>query len=392
MKKVISMLLVICMMAMMLTACGGDDKAASGNDANQKEETGGEEKKEDTEKEDASKDGEDTSKDAEDAAKDLADEVEKASGGEGHKVGFVTFGLGGDFFQQLADTFVEVMEAEGWEAQYEDGKFDPTTQIEACENYIAMDVDVLICWSVAPEAMDSVVQAAMDKGIKFVSFVAETSQYDALMVSDDAELADCCAKLAAQWIDTKFADAEDHSVPVAVLSCRTADTGVVQADELIKIEEFSTKAKFVTEVECEGEDVDTGMKAVENLYTTNPEIKVFLSAHNGLAMGVNNYFTGMSSPVTDYSDMGIFAINGDDAMANVIKTSANDESPLRGMVLTGSVKDTANEIRDVCVGLMDGSMESGTMKKAGTIFVNADTVEEYLSTGAVTSLTAEDFE
>ena len=109
-------------------------------------------------------------------------------------------------------------------------------------------------------------------------------------------------------------------------------------------------------------------------------------------MGVNNYFTGMSSPVTDYSDMGIFAINGDDAMANVIKTSANDESPLRGMVLTGSVKDTANEIRDVCVGLMDGSMESGTMKKAGTIFVNADTVEEYLSTGAVTSLTAEDFE
>ena len=30
-------------------------------------------------------------------------------------VGFVTFGLGGDFFQQLADTFVEKFEAEGWE-------------------------------------------------------------------------------------------------------------------------------------------------------------------------------------------------------------------------------------------------------------------------------------
>lgn len=375
MKKIISMLLVICMMTFALTACGGDSATDANKDAANAENA--------------------TQNEAEDVANDIADEVTDAvdgEGGEGYSVGFVTFGLGGDFFQQLADSFVKVMTDAGWEAEYTDGNFDPTTQISACENYIAKGVDVLVCWSVAPEAMDAVVQSAMDNGIKFVSFVASTSQYDALMISDDAVIADYCAKLAAQWIDTTFADAEDHSVPVAVLSCRVADTGVVQADELIKIEEFSTKAKLVTEVECEAEDVDTGMKAAENLYTTNPEIKVFLSAHNGLAMGVNNYFTSMSSPVTDYSDMGIFAINGDDAMADVIATSATDAAPLRGMVLTGSVMDTANEILDVCSGLMDGSIESGFVKEAGTIFVNADTVEEYLSTGKVTTITAEDFE
>ena len=112
-------------------------------------------------------------------------------------------------------------------------------------------------WSVAPESMDATVEKAMDAGIKVVSFVAETSEYDALMVSEDADLADNCAKLAAKWIDETYADAEDHSVPVAVLSCRTADTGVVQADELIKIEEFSQKAKFETEVECQDEDMQT---------------------------------------------------------------------------------------------------------------------------------------
>ena len=83
-------------------------------------------------------------------------------------VGFVTFGLGGDFFQQLADRYVEVMEEAGWEATYADGEFNPTTQIEKCENYIASDVDVLVLWSVAPEAMDTVVQSAMDAGIKIV--------------------------------------------------------------------------------------------------------------------------------------------------------------------------------------------------------------------------------
>lgn len=372
MKKIVSMLLVICMMTFALTACGGKSTTT-----------------------DANKDAAGETQDAaQDVAEDVADAVEDAvdgQGGEGYSVGFVTFGLGGDFFQQLADCFVQVMTEAGWEAEYVDGAFDPTTQISACENYIAKGVDVLVCWSVAPEAMDAVVKSAMDAGIKFVSFVAPTSQYDALMVSDDAKIADNCAQLAAKWIDTKFADAEDHSVPVAVLSCRVAETGVIQADELIKIEEFSTKAKFVTEVQLEGEDVDTGMKAAENLYTTNPEIKVFLSAHNGLAMGVNNYFTAISSPVTDYSDMGIFAINGDDAMADIIASSATDAAPLRGMVLTGSVMDTANEILYVCNGLMDGSLPSGHLQEAGTIFVNADTVEEYLNTGKVTSLTADDF-
>lgn len=307
-------------------------------------------------------------------------------------VGFVTFGLGGDFFQALADCFKETMEANGWTAEYADGQFDPAKQMEAAENYIAMGVDVLVIWAVAPEAMDAVVQKAMDAGIKVVSFVAPLSDYDALMVSDDADLADQCAKLAAKWIDTEYADAEDHSVPVAVFSCRTAETGVIQADELDKIEEFSTKAQFVTEVECQTEDQQTGLAATENLYTTNPEIKVFLTAHSALALGINSYFTGISSPVTDYTGMGIFAINGDNAAAEYIKASENGETPFRGMVLTGSVQDTANEMLMVCEGVLDGSLEKGYVQKAGTMFVYSETVDEYLSTGTVTSVTAADFE
>ncbi len=310
---------------------------------------------------------------------------------EGKSVGFVTFGLGGDFFQALADTFVEKMTDAGWDAQYADGNFDPTTQIEAAENFIAMGVDVLVVWSVAPEAMSGVVQSAMDAGIKFIAFVAPTAEYDMLMVSDDAELADNCNKLAAKWIDEKFADAEDHSIPVAVFTCRTAETGVLQGDELLKIEEYSQKAQFVTEVECASEDMNAGQQNAENLYTTNPEIQVFLTAHSAIGMGINSFYKSASSPVTDYSDMGIFLINGDSSVAELIKQSVDNESPMRGMVLTGGVDDTAQEILDACEGLMDGSIEPGTVKKAGTVFVDADTVDEYLSTGTVASVTEADF-
>lgn len=346
MKKGISLLLVMCMLVFGLAACGstGNKDTQSGSQTDDKK-----------------------------------------------SVGFVTFGLGGDFFQALADTFVEKFEAAGWDAQYSDGKFDPTAQIEAAENYIAMGVDVLVIWAVAPEAMDSVVAEAKDKGIKVISFVAELSDYDALMVSDDADLADCCAKLAAKWIDETFASAEDHSVPVAVFSCRTAQTGVIQADELVKIEEFSKKAKFVKEVECADETAEVGLNAMQNLYTTNPEIKVFLSAHNGLGNGINNYFTAGDSPVTDYSDMGIFVVNGDSSTAEIIKDSVEGKNPFRGTVMTGSVDETAQEMLDVCSGVLDGSIEKGYVQKAGTTFVYADTVEEYLKDGKVTSVTADDF-
>ncbi|MCR5090348.1 MAG: substrate-binding domain-containing protein [Oscillospiraceae bacterium] len=305
---------------------------------------------------------------------------------------FVTFGLGGDFFQALADTFVETMEAEGWNAEYADGQFNPTAQIDAMENYIAKGVDVIVLWSVAPEAMGFVIEQAQAAGIKVVAFVAPTETYDALMLAEDAKLADSLNYLAAKWIDETFADAEDHSVPVAVFSCRTAQTGVTQADELIKIEEFSDKAMFVKEVELQDENTDTGMAAAENLYITDPEIQVFLTAHNGLALGINNYFTGLSSPVTDYSDMGIFCVNGNEETGKLIKASANGETPFRGMVLTGGVQDTCNEILTVVTGIYSGELPSGTVTNANTLFVNADTADEYLETGNVTALTIADFE
>lgn len=304
---------------------------------------------------------------------------------------FVTFGLGGDFFQMLADEFVKQFNAIGWDAMYADGEFNPAKQIEAAENYIAMNVDLLYIWAVAPEAMNGVIDAAQAKGIKVVAFVAATEKYDALMISDEAELADDLNRMAAKWIDEHFADAPDHSVPVAVFTCRAAETGVTQGNEMLRIEEFSKKAKFAVEVECADETQATGQAKMENLYTTNPEIGVFITPHNDLGMGINAFFTAISSPVTDYTDMAIFNINGSDATAEEIKASTEGKSPLRGTVLTGSVSDTANEMVYVGTGLMDGSLPAGHLQKAGTTFVFADTIDEYLTTGTVKSVTSADF-
>ena len=295
-----------------------------------------------------------------------------ADSGAGKKVGFVTFGLGGDFFQMLADEYKTVFTEAGWEADYADGSFDPNTQIQACENYIANGVDALIIWAVAPEAMNNVIEQAQARGIKVMAFVAETEKYDLVLLNDDKKMATNLAKLAANWIDETFADAEDHSVPVAVLTCRAAETGVLQGDELLTIENYSTKAKLFKEIECADETMTTGQTTAENLYTTNPEVKVFITAHSGLGNGFNNYYTGISSPVTDYSDMAIFCINGDDSTKDAIADSVDGKSPMRGTVMTGSVHDTAMEILEYTTGMCDGTYESGYKHEGANLFVYAD--------------------
>ena len=366
MKKALALLLAL-VMVFALTACGG-----SGSESTQPPA------------------GDNTQNPGTDSTNPPENPGDSTFDPTGKKIGFVTFGPG-EFFTMLADTYVETFKAKGWDASYQDGGFDPPTQIAAAENYIAMGVDVLIIWAVVPEAMTNVVQDAMSKGIKVVAFVGDLPQFNLRMRAEDEDLAANLAKLAAQWIDETYANEPDHSVPVAVLSCRTANTGVIQADVLMKIEDYSTKAKFAGEFEQSDETVPTGQSAAENLYTTHPEIKVFLTPHNGLANGINAFYTSMSSPVTDYTGICIFCINGDNSTTDNIKASAEGNSPLRGTVMTGSVQATADEILMYVTGLMDGTYADGYVSDARLLFVYDKTIDEYLSTGDITSVTADDF-
>lgn len=93
----------------------------------------------------------------------------------------------------------------------------PPRRLKPWRTILLRAFNEIVLWSVAPEAMTTVIEQAQAPGIKVVAFVAPTEKYDATMLADDARLADYLAKLAAKWIDETFADAADHSVPVAVI-------------------------------------------------------------------------------------------------------------------------------------------------------------------------------
>lgn len=309
-----------------------------------------------------------------------------------YKIGYVTLSLGSDFFQMLADAYKTTFEAAGWEANYTDGQFDPAAQITACENYIAQGVDVLLLWAVAPEAMEGIVAQCKESGIKLIAFVQPTSEYDVCMVADEIALADYTAKLAARWLEEAFPDAPAKSIPTAVVAYTQTDTAKLQTDFFRDIESYSDKIKLETVVEVDTDSIDVGYNTAENLMVTNPDIQLIVSPSNILADGINQYLTSMNSPVTDYSKMGIFCCNGNEAMGEAIRLSKTNEAPLRGMVLTGGIQDTADEMLMYATAVMDGSIQSGSMITAQNVFVYADTVDEYLETGTVKSITQDEFD
>lgn len=305
-------------------------------------------------------------------------------------IGFVVIGLGGEFFQNLSDTYVEMFTELGWDATYVNGEFDPATQIEAVENYIAADVDVLVLWSISGAALSSVAQQAMDAGVKLIAFVEKTENFDVCMLSDDAVIAGNSAKLAARWVDEHFADAEDGSIEAAVITYTAAENNLAQSEAMLLIEEYSSKIKLSVTYEVTSEDTAAGVDAAENIYTQNPNISLFLTPQSGVALGVNNYFTSLSSPVTEYADMGIFTINGSAEAYEAIRLSKTDEAPFRGTVMTGSVADTVGEIIEYATAIYEGTIESGSVFYAKNVLLNGDTIDEFLETGKVTTLMESD--
>lgn len=316
---------------------------------------------------------------------------EEAAKEETYTIGFVNIGPG-EVFEEYASAYESAMTEAGWEASTTNGEFDPNTQISQIENYIAQGVDVLIVFPSSGEAVSAAVDKAMEAGIKVISFVNETENFDVHLTSDDSVVSAYTCELAAKWVEENFPDAEDGSVKACAVVYYANETNVAQSEPLLKIEEYSSKISLEKIYEVSDEDIETGVTAAEDIYTTNPDINLFLVSQSQIALGMNNYYTSLNSPVTDYSDLGIFTINGSTEIYKTILSSADGESPLRGLMLPSGYEAFGKMIVKVANGLMNDELETPSVIYATNEVVIPETAEEVLETGFATSYTTDDLD
>ena len=299
--------------------------------------------------------------------------------GEGHSFGFVMMGTG-EFFQAISEALKAGFESIGWEASFANGQFDPATQIELIENYTAMGTDVIMVHPVSGDAINSAVDAAREAGSKVIIMVDATNNWDGLMSSDNVATGLCNAWMCAQYVDAHWPDAAERSIPVAVLTCTAAVSDAEQSEGLLRVEEYSDKLYIAQEYEVADGSMEAGMEAAENIYSMNPEITLFIATSNQVAMGVQNYFCSMSSPISesDYPDYGVWGTNSADEALNAIKMTADGKGIFRGINIQSGIPETVNVAIDIATGLMDGRYDHIEVP-ASVYLVNTENVDDWMA-------------
>ena len=294
------------------------------------------------------------------------------------RIGFVLMGMG-EFFQGLADAYTEGFTAAGWDCDWVSGEFDPTVQIEAIENYTAMGVDVLIVHPVSGAAVSAAVDTARDAGVKVIIMVDPTEHWDGLLASDNKATGMANAWMCAEFVEEHWPDAEARSIPVALITNTSSYDSTQQSEGLATIEDYSDKLYIAETYELSGQNVEDGMKAAENLYTSHPEITLFVTTSNTVAQGFNNYYTAINSPVEDLSDYGVWGTNSSLEALESIKETREGEGMFRGVNIQCSYTETVYYMLLLATGLLDGSYDQQAFP-ANVYLVNTDNVGDWLET------------
>jgi len=187
------------------------------------------------------------------------------------------------------------------------------------------------------------------------------------------------AYMAKKWVDETFPDAADGSIETAVLKSTLTQESVNRTNGLLMITEpylknqegayidasgnpisdakgnylpgksesdrvpnpvYSSKVKIVQQVEAQM--MQDGQTAMQNILTTNPNVKLVLAYASDGGIGASNaimdeYAKGSGSVIKDLAKMAVFGVGMVGAEGQAVADSADGKGVLRGAVSFGGL-------------------------------------------------------
>ena len=283
-----------------------------------------------------------------------------------------------DFFQALSGFFQGMYEDAGYSVETATAEGDANLQTQQIENFVTMGVDVIMVVPVDNTGIVDAIQKAEDAGVPVVSFTSEvTSATCSLVSADEVATGNAVAQMAIDWLDQTYPDAAPGSVETAVMVYSGDAKGVDRSNGMVDAIKADPRVNLVKTIECEAVDNETGQTSAENLFTSNPDVKLILTYNSAMGNGVNSYVMSANSGITDKEVMAIFSTDeSDEAKAN-IQISANNESILRGIISMGGFMDMFNDVDGVVQKILAG--ETVDKLVVGKLFpITAENVADYM--------------
>lgn len=256
------------------------------------------------------------------------------------------------FLANLSNSVKQMFEKEGVEVQIANAAGDANTQVSQIENFATMKADLIIVMAVDPTSVADAIKKAQASGCKVLVAGSDTGVYDAIMYIDQFEDGKMIAKMAADYISAKYPNAAPNSIEVAILESRDTPEASQRCDGMAEITKLCPAAKVV-KVIGGIKNTDAAQAAAENLFQTNPNVKVVLCYNSGAGIGVNAYAMRPGSKITDKSDFAVFCSDLDPQSKQAVIDSASNKSVLRGVVKFGG-KDLAADTYKLAKKMING--------------------------------------
>ncbi len=374
-KKIVAVLLAFGL-TFSLMACGSSAGAQTGASGGT-----GEAQEEPAEETDVQKAQDEAQPESEgqETAGDVAEAVEDGAQGAdltGKKVGFSALMMSSEFFTDMSNQMEAYFTEHGMEYSVADANGNAQTQIQTVENFVSMGMDYIICFVVdASSISDSLIKAR--EGGAFIIVIGTVldnkDAYDVCISISQNESGITEAKMAAEWIDATFPDAEDGSIEVGLLTNSENEDAVARCDGLREIVNFTSKAVIVEEHETtQAEGAAAGQTYAEMMLMNNPDLKVILTYGTDQGQGANEAVMKDSS--INSEEFAVFTVDTAEFIRNKVKESANGTSVLRGTVMLGEGTPMT------CYNLMDGTWSGRVEDKVYSeecIMITPETISEY---------------
>ena len=223
------------------------------------------------------------------------------------------------YFTLVIRGFEERCKELGIETNVVDTKYDPATQYNHIENFIAAKYDAILVSPIDIDGINDICQQAIDAGIVVVSEAQFFECAQAKFTLDEYTYGQAQGVEVAKWINEKLGGeceyaliAQDNVPPVV----RRGD-GVVDA-----IKEFAPKAKLVSRQT--GDTPELGMKIIEAVLQQHPNVQVIQGTNDSGALG--GYRAVMNA---GKGGDPIFYVGGADATDEAIAAMKDEGSVFR---------------------------------------------------------------
>ena len=282
--------------------------------------------------------------------------------------------LSDTFTNGFGDTYtVEVASADG----------NPNTQATQVQNFIAMDVSFIFAMAVESTSLAPVLEEARAAGILVMVAGGEPgeSARDAVMKMDQFLAGEYAAYMAQQWVEATYPDAEPGFDRNRVFISTLNTEALARSNGLLMIAEPYLKNEFGEYIAADGtpiSDADgaylagfseadlvanpvycpavnlvttvsaemfqAGQTAMQNILTTNPEVRLVLAYSSDGGVGasqaiVDEFGRGAASVITDLSQVAIFGVGMFGPEATNCCFIGYDEGVFRGAVALAVVGD-----------------------------------------------------